>query len=211
MSDYLWDPSAEADPEVEEFEEALSCIRYRANTSKLPERLESAIGARHTFRSSHLFAVAASVALLMLAFGVWLSWNNYQKQASLVQVAGGNQNYVLRDEAPKTNAGFEQSRDMILTTETTSELQKPRPKLQRNATPRKPLEKPDNGYNNGGSASSRVMVTKMPVRNLYASNAVNGEAAKEQIMLALQISSAKLSLAQRLAQGNAARQSKLNP
>jgi len=26
MSDYLWDPSGEADPEVEGFEEALSCL-----------------------------------------------------------------------------------------------------------------------------------------------------------------------------------------
>jgi hypothetical protein len=210
MSDYLWDPSAEADPDVEEFEEALSHIRYRPGIPELPEPLEKAFQERRPGRSPQLLAAAAALAFMLLASGLWLGWQTNQRRAHPAQVANSNESFGAPDEIAKGEETAGQSGNEMQQMKGTVQLQKPLRDVWRCAPVRKRRVITDGGYE-VRSPSAIQPVTKAPEQNLYASNAANGEAAKEQIMLALQISSAKLSLAQRLAQGTAARQSKLNP
>ena len=70
--DYLWDKSGEPDPEVERLEKALGSLRYRRPAEPLP--LPAAAPTRRSFRLSFSPALAAAAALLflILAGGVWL-------------------------------------------------------------------------------------------------------------------------------------------
>jgi hypothetical protein len=74
MSDYLWDKTGEADPEVERLEELLGGLRFQPRTFEVPATLpfapRRATPARAPFNWSRL-AVAASL-LVTLAFGAWL-------------------------------------------------------------------------------------------------------------------------------------------
>jgi ferric-dicitrate binding protein FerR (iron transport regulator) len=66
--DYLWDRSGEPDPAVRELEEVLGSLRYQPKPLRLPAT--SQIG-RPRRRTTWL-AVAAAVAFLVLAVGVWV-------------------------------------------------------------------------------------------------------------------------------------------
>ena len=211
MSDYLWDPSAKADPEVEEFEEALSYIRYRPAIPELPEPLERAFQERRTRRSPRLIAVAAALAFMLLALGLWLAWQTNHRGAQTVQVAGSNENLGLPDEMAKGERTIRQPGKEVQELNITVRLQKTRRDVRRRAPAQKRGEIADRSESVRSPSAIRPVMVKSPERDLYASNAAKGKAAKEQIMLALQISSAKLSLAQRLAQGVTARQGRLNP
>jgi hypothetical protein len=204
MSDYLWDPSAEADPEVEEFEEALGHIRYRPGIPELPERLERAFQERRPRRSPQLLAAAAALAFMLLASGLWLGWQTNQRRAQPAQVAGSNESFGSPGEIAKGDETVKQPGNEMREPIRAIQLQKTRRDAGRRTAMRKRREIIDDRYDARIPAAIQA-VSKTPEQNLYASNGTNGEAAKEQIMLALQISSAKLSLAQRLAQGNAAR------
>ncbi|HEX8161998.1 MAG TPA: hypothetical protein VF538_09010 [Pyrinomonadaceae bacterium] len=74
MSDYLWDKTGEADPEVERLEELLGGLRFQPRTFEVPATLpfapRRATPARAPFSWSRL-AVAASL-LLTLLVGAWL-------------------------------------------------------------------------------------------------------------------------------------------
>jgi hypothetical protein len=72
--DYLWDGTGEPDPEVEHLERVLSRHRYRPRELRLPERPQTA----HFFR----YAVAASLALAVLAAGLWLGRPRQQNEAA---------------------------------------------------------------------------------------------------------------------------------
>ena len=66
MSDYLWDKTGEADPEVERLEEMLGAFAHRPRPLELPAK----VGARP--RRFTLSQLAAAAALLLLIGGVYM-------------------------------------------------------------------------------------------------------------------------------------------
>ncbi len=204
MSDYLWDPSADADPEVEEFEEALSVIRYRAGTPELPERLEIALRVRRPKRLPWLPAAAAAMAFLLLTSGLWLSRPSNQRRALPAQQAAGSKE---NSSPPRTGSGGETQAPPrggeAHESKETAQVGKSRRDALSSGSARKRGESSAGGNKAGRRAAARSAAARAPGPESYVSDAPSGEAAKAQIMLALQITSSKLGLAQRMAQKNA--------
>lgn len=202
MSDYLWDPSADADPEVEEFEEALSALRYRDGAPELPARLENALRVRRPKRRRWLLAAAAALAFVLLASGLWLGGRPDQRRATPTQQAAGsseNSNPPGPGSKGVTAAPRDDEADR-------SGEKAQVGKLRRDVGSRGPARKRGEANAGGNKAGTRPATrppaAPIPGSDLYVSSA-SGEAAKAQIMLALQITSSKLGLAQRMAQKNA--------
>jgi hypothetical protein len=204
MSDYLWDPSADADPEVEEFEEALSAIRYRAGTPELPDRLEDALRMRRPKRISWLLAAAAALAFVLLTSGLWLSWRPDQRRAlPTQQAAGSNENSSPLGAASGGETAAQPRGDGAHQSRETAHVGNSRRDVLGDRPARKRGEASAGGNKAGRRAAARSPAARAPGRELHGSDAASGEAAKAQIMLALQITSSKLGLAQRMAQKNA--------
>jgi hypothetical protein len=204
MSDYLWDPSAdEADPEVEEFEEALSAMRYHAGTPEVPPRLEQALRLRRPRRFPRRLAAAAALAFMLLSTGLWLSLQSGRRPAPPAQQR------AAVDESPGPMAGGTNGEasappgDKAHGFKATAEPRKTRRDAPRQAPVRQRVEAFAGGNNAGRPPAIHAPAAVDRGRDLYASNVASGEAAKAQIMLALQITSSKLNMAQRMAQGNA--------
>jgi hypothetical protein len=68
--DYLWDKTGEPDPEIQKLEEILGGLRYQPKPLEIPQELLAPRQRRNHFP---LLAIAASVLLALLAAGVWLS------------------------------------------------------------------------------------------------------------------------------------------
>src|ERR1700730_4342793 len=73
-NDYLWDRTGEPDTEVQELEEVLSTLRYQPRPLELPAEVQPALRSR--FYST--LAIAATIALMVLAAGVWLRFHRQQ-------------------------------------------------------------------------------------------------------------------------------------
>src|SRR5436190_16374121 len=68
--DYLWDRSVEPDPEIQQLEEVLGTLRFQ------PQPIELPVGIRpERVRNFRPLAVAAAIAFLILAAGVWMRIN----------------------------------------------------------------------------------------------------------------------------------------
>lgn len=205
MSDYLWDPSAdEADAEVEEFEEALSVMRYRADTPEVPPRLEQALGLRRRRRFPRLLAAAAALAFMLLASGLWLSFRSGRRPTPPAQQAAA----VVESFGPTgggaNGEGSAPPGDKAHGLKAAAEPRKTRRDARRQVPMRKRAEALAGGGDAGKPPAIRTPAAGDRGRDLYATNVASGEAAKAQIMLALQIASSKLSMAQRMTQGKVA-------
>ena len=80
--DYLWDKSGEPDPQIQQLEEILGTLRYQPKPLNLPHRRNYLAW----------LAIAASVAIALLAAGLWLGLRN--QEASIPTVA------ITQPEAP---------------------------------------------------------------------------------------------------------------
>ena len=73
--DYLWDKSGEPDPQIQELENILGTMRYQPRPLKLAPRRNYLA----------LLAIAATIAVALLAVGLWLGLQN--GEASIPTVA----------------------------------------------------------------------------------------------------------------------------
>lgn len=73
--DYLWDKSGEPDPQIQQLEEILGTLRYQPKPLNLPHRRNYLAW----------LAIAASIAIALLAAGLWLGLRN--QEASIPTVA----------------------------------------------------------------------------------------------------------------------------
>jgi hypothetical protein len=87
--DYLWDRGGEPDAEVAEFEETLGVLRYQPRPFEFPL---DARAPRNVFASvgrglAPRLAIAAAFALALLALGVWLGMQSWPRSPAIARDA----------------------------------------------------------------------------------------------------------------------------
>lgn len=176
-NDYLWDRTGEPDAEVQELEDVLGTLRYQPRRFELPADLPRA--PRHRFFPA--LAIAATIALMMLAAGIWLRLNHRQTSSPHETANTGTD-----QERPKS-AVVPTVPSPITAQVNTSDGDRGELPLQRNPTSRR---------NRAARYSTRDN-SPFSRDELSAAQRAEGEAGKEQLMIALRVLSAKLNLAQR--------------
>lgn len=110
--DYLWDKTGEVDAEIAELERKLGSLRYKRPAEPLPLPTTSRTWFRRSF--SPLFAIAATLVILLLAGGLWLGLRRAQStggsNAALINEAtmrdnkeASSDNSASVNEPPKTS------------------------------------------------------------------------------------------------------------
>jgi hypothetical protein len=85
--DYLWDKTGEPDPEVVRLEQVLGTLRYKPRPLQIPDEVRPAKTRRYSF----LLAIAATISMLVLGAGIWLSLNRATPgQISAVELPPGD-------------------------------------------------------------------------------------------------------------------------
>jgi hypothetical protein len=194
--DYLWDGTGEPDPEIQRLEEMLVELRYKDRRLEIPA--QTAPRRRHP--QFHLQAIAAAAAFLALALGIWLGSRVFNRARQ-----GGQEAVVaprdsgIKEGAKPVGATPEVTPDGVSTKEQGGrsgggatlphgirQLKRPtshvvrQPKGGGNVRPTDPGPRIPPGVNRGEAEA---------------------KAAKDQIMTALYVASAKLNFAQRRARG----------
>ena len=172
--DYLWDKSGEPDPQVQQLEEILGTLRYEHR----PLEIRTQSRRRSYFPA---LAIAATVALALLAAGLWLraqSQKAHRPEQVKSVVPGGIKEDVPTPIVPRNKGAVQKSKDTT--------AMAPRPHLNRR-----------NFF-----AGNVKRVKASPAAGLTAKERTEALAAKEQLMVALRLASEKLNLAQRRTQSS---------
>ena len=84
--DYLWDKSGALDCEIHQLEEILGTLRYQPKPLRLAEPSPAAGNLSTTRRRNYraLLAIAATVAVALLAGGLWLRVQSYDESIAPV-------------------------------------------------------------------------------------------------------------------------------
>jgi hypothetical protein len=172
--DYLWDRSGEPDKEIQRLEGLLGTLRYEPRPLAIPAA--PAIGHRHSFIPT--LAIAATIALMVLAAGVWFAVNRKTTvapgEATMrpVQPKVGDKPMANAAPSPKENATSTHDHALAAT---------PYPAHRHTLA---------------------VGLRRQTNRPVPASDISAGEmaVAKDQLLLALRVASLKLNLAQRRTQ-----------
>jgi len=179
--DYLWDKTGEPDPEIQQLEVILGALRYQPKPLEIPASLQ--IGReRNFFRDfGPRLAIAATIAMLLVGLGLWFGLQRRQP-AELVRT-------------PKTPVRSNPTPTSVISPNGEQAVSAPPSNQERIETPRRHRVNPS--VLAGNSNRFREAAVKNPQ---LAENERDGEAAKDQLMLALRLASAKLSFAQKKTQ-----------
>jgi hypothetical protein len=188
--DYLWDRTGEPDPEIQQLEEVLGTLRYQPQPLKLPA------GTRPERQRRYFtpLAIAAAVALLILAAGLWTRIQHVQtpRQRELskgLPPAAGEKKILTGDNPSPTPSSGDQA---VVNNQETSKS-----RAQTNPHRRKPIST----ANSFAAKRTRQPSSAVPENQNSIAELEEARAAKEQLMLALRLTSAKLNYAQRKTQG----------
>jgi hypothetical protein len=195
--DYLWDKSGEPDPEIQQLEQTLGRLRYKRPVQPLAlPKL-----ARPWYRPglSPMLAIAATLVILVLAGGLWLSLRRTSSNNSSNPVAIRTAPEVTN--SPQSVSGPERPVGPIDTTGRVS-IQDVEKQQTNSSAPRLPLNK----SNRRAPLERRQEVANLTERTIRIrrEQQINreGELAKEQLIKALLITSDKLNAVQKKIQGN---------
>ena len=182
-ADYLWDKTGEPDPEIQQLEEILGTLRYQPRPLEIPAGLH--IGRQRSFFRSYAapLAIAATVAMLLLGLGLWLGLQRLQRSPQ--QVVKSPDTPQVRPESPPN-----EKQNSAVAVSTPAPEQK-----QIEEAPRHRVSPPLLARN-----PKRDRNTVAKDQQLTVKQQQEARAAKDQLMLALRVTSAKLSLAQKKAQ-----------
>ena len=176
--DYLWDRTGQPDPEIQQLEEILGELRYQPRPLEIPANIK--VGReRNFFRDSGpRLAIAAAIAMLVVGLGVWFAMQQLQ-QSPAPSVAQNPQRQPVANENPDQSVA----------------VKTPAPELKKTDAPRvHPVNQKSATVN-----ANRFRNVAAKQRQLTASER-EGEAAKNQLMLALRVASEKLNFAQKKTQ-----------
>jgi hypothetical protein len=172
-NNYLWDRSGEVDPDIQELEETLGTLRYQPQPLRIPVSLQ--IGRRRSVYP--LMAIAATIALLAIALGLWFAFN--KRQATLPREARQDSQPVpkqIEKQPPQQNDQPQQA--LVGPGEKPPVIQRRRREPARNLLAR-----------NRSRPPAQPELTPAEV------------AEREQVLVALRLVSLKLNVAQRKTQG----------
>jgi hypothetical protein len=179
--DYLWDRSGEPDPEIQQLELVLGALSCQPRPLKLPVpvRLD------HSKTLFPRIAIAAAVATMLVGGGSWLM---FRKQNSSADPGSASNVPVVQklETAPK-NAAIPAKDQLVAHSGVISE--EIENKQKRAAIGKSLLAR-----------NKQIRILRTRETALTARDRVEAQAAKEQLMLALRVASAKLSLAQKKTQ-----------
>jgi hypothetical protein len=188
--DYLWDRTGEPDPEVQELEEILGTLRYQPRPLEIPADLQTNPTRGFFATFAPRLAIAATLAIVLLGLGLWLSLHRSQQRTSAVAAKNAT--------APATtgNSGSTEPR-----------IPDEGGKGTGVATSGAPEQKVASHRHSAGSSlaasinRSRHETREGLVRQRLAAKELReAEVAKDELMLALRVASAKLSFAQKKTQ-----------
>lgn len=177
--DYLWDRTGEPDSEIQELEEVLGALRYQPKALRIPEE---------QFRSSWSvpkMAIAAALATILVGASSWLMFSRRSATRDHKSVATVPAEKALQAQ-PENSAT---------------------PASDPAAEPRIASSDTQNKRRAGAIQKTIMAGNKRGRRSKSAGSELTGKdladarAAKEQLLLALRVASAKLNLAQKKAQG----------
>lgn len=185
-ADYLWDKTGDPDPEIQQLEEILGTLRYQPRPLEIPAGLHIA-RRRNFFRGVRSYAaplaIAATVAILLLGLGLWLGLQRLQRSPQ--QVAKSPDTPQVQ---PVSSPDEKQNSPLAVSS--------PEPEQKRIAeSPRRHVNPSLLARN-----SKRDRSTAVKDQQLTLKQQQEAQAAKDQLMLALRVTSAKLNLAQKKAQ-----------
>ena len=181
--DYLWDRTGKPDPEIQQLEEVLGTLRYQPRPLAIPAQVQSGKKQSHF---SH-FAIAAAIAVMVFGAGWWLLPTSRRAvDSARVRQTPAATAADPASVASKAVGGSEHAvRSAIRSTEDDKIAQPRRSRAAQMLA--------------GNVSRGRRQVVKR--YEAITSERIEAEAAKEQLLLALRVASAKLSLAQKRTQG----------
>ena len=193
--DYLWDRTGEPDPEIQQLEEVLATLRYQPRPLEIP----AGIGPRRQrfnlsgFGSSlaSRLAIAAAIAVIVLGLGLWVGLLKRPSPESVKVV-----------RAPATIPGTTQAIAPVAVAPNRASEKAVTVAVDQGDKPR--FRKVSSGLVGQGVVAGNTNRKRHPAlknSEFAASELKEAEAAKQQLMLALRVASAKLNFAQRKTQG----------
>lgn len=193
--EYLWDKTGEPDPEVQQLEEILGTLRYQPQPLEIPNHLQT--DRRPVFfsapapRLAPRLAIAAAILLVVLGLGLWLGLQRLQRAQSPAVAAVPNTPPLSGNPAltvlPTPNK--DPSKSSVVTSSTPERKQIAPPRLHRATSPLLAM--------NANRSRNQVRKGVVKESQLALNELQEGKAAKDQLMLALRMASAKLSFAQK--------------
>jgi hypothetical protein len=181
--DYLWDRSGQPDPEIQQLEEILGTLRYQPRPLEIPAEVQVE-RQRNFFRGlAPRLAIAATIALLLLGLGVWIGLQRFGRVQPVAIARHGT-------PAPVPSPGDNR---------VAAPLPEDVPKQKVIETPR---QQPAGEFVPAGYSGHPRHQSRTSLRNrlIAAREEKEAEAAKDQLLLALRLTSAKLNYAQKKAQ-----------
>lgn len=190
--DYLWDRTGEPDPELQQLEEVLGTLRYQLRPLAVPAQIQ---GGRKQSHFSH-FAIAAAIALMLLGGGWWLLLTSRQATDSARVRPTPTAN---ADPGPLASGKALNGSDQPIRSIEDDDRAQARPRQVTQTVLAGNVQHP-NGAAPRGTPHSRSRPQGVKSEAITKER-TEAEAAKEQLLLALRVASAKLSLAQKRTQG----------
>jgi hypothetical protein len=174
---YLWDKSGEPDPQVQQLEEILGTLRYQPRPLEIPREL--VVARRPSYVP--IVAIAATVALALLAAGLWLCMQSHKTPPTSV--------VATKPAVAPSGIGEDVPTPLVVKDESLDQ----RPK------------EVSVSINHRKSSRNLFAANMSRVKNPRETGLKPGErqealVAKEQLMIALRLASEKLNLAQRRTQ-----------
>jgi hypothetical protein len=187
-SDYLWDKTGEPDPEIQQLEEILGTLRYQPRPLEIPTGLR--VGREQSFFRSFAtpLAIAATIAMLLLGLGLFLGLQRLRQSQPQQIVKTPDTPRLQPNPAPALSPNDKQESALVVSS--------PGPEKKRIDEPLRHQDKRALLARN----SNRTRSTGPTDQKVTLKQQQEGQAAKEQLMLALRVTSTKLNLAQRKAQ-----------
>jgi hypothetical protein len=181
--DYLWDRTGEPDPEVQQLEEILGTLRYQPRPLRIPAGTQNGHERRFFRGSTPRLAIAAAIVALLLGVGLFLGLQRLQRDQAPAVVKSGDPINL------KTNSSPEDKRDSAVATAT------PHADEKLTVAPRR------HRLNQSLAVAKAIRIRNAAIRSQQlAEERKRAEAAKDQLMLALRVATAKFSFAQKKAQ-----------
>jgi hypothetical protein len=204
-SDYLWDKTGEPDPEIQQLEEILGTLRYQPRPLEIPAGLS--IGSERSFfrRAAPGLAIAATLAMLLIGLGVWFAWQRSQRSPSGAPSDVAKSTDKPGAQASPTNSPANSPKEQSAPNPTQLPQVAAFPKHEEtpasSQVPSSRQRTPQRVSNSLVVATNRVRSEAPSARSARrAKEREEAALAKDQLLLALRVTSAKLNFAQKKTQ-----------